>query len=154
MGLTEAENAQNVTCRHTIENFLYGGLVYERWDDNWMLTKEMYFRDSMPWFIYQFVPDYIIQPKVLQRLVAQGVKSYSREQYTELLHDSIKALSNQLGEKKYFILNNRMTSVDYSAFGFFANVLEYPELSPILFELVNRFPNLVKFVNQVKKDIM
>ncbi|KAJ3075452.1 hypothetical protein HDU98_008070 [Podochytrium sp. JEL0797] len=151
--LDASTRAQAHFFRLAIENFIYYRLTYERWVHNWKDTKQEYFKNQMPWLIYQIVPDWLIQPKVASMLHANGTSRYTEPEWQSMEKEFWKQASEVLGSKKYFFSNQHMCSADFSAFGLLVNALEYPDLNPSLCATVKRFPNLVQFVEVVKKEL-
>jgi glutathione S-transferase len=129
------------------ENF-YWCVVYSRWIDpeGWPHARRAFF-GGMPFPLRVVVP-FIAQKGVRRSLHRQGLGRHAPEEILEIARRDLKALSDYLGGREYF-LGEHMTTLDVAAFAFLAEVI-VPEFDTGLSRLAKRHDNLVRFVEQIR----
>lgn len=81
----------------------------------------------------------------------QGVLTNSEADINQLINDDLAALSKILGNKTYF-LGSQPSAADASAFGTLENYLyDGNDASPIP-GMVQKYPNLVQFVDSIRAE--
>ena len=124
-GLSEEQKALAVLIDLALGERLYWIMVYLRWQDNegWEHMKETMFV-KLPALAKLFVPN-MIRKYMFKQLNQQGMGRHSREEVLQLGIKNLEAMVSLLGEKKY-VLGDKPTSVDATAFAFLANIIWSP----------------------------
>jgi len=142
--LSPIQMAQADLLRHSLEFVLYWAVVKQRWVEYWPKTKEILFKSSLPWYLYLFLPDYIIQPGMKKYLFGTGVSRYLPQQWDRIVNDTMKNISVVMGENK-FILGNQLCSLDFSLFGLLGGIYYGKNLNPEIYQIMIKYQNLVNF---------
>ncbi len=123
--LSEEDQAHSVAYRKLLEEDLYWALFYSRWvdDDGWKHIKGVFFK-SMPLPLRLFVPN-MIRKQCIAQIKSQGMGRHSKEEVYARGMEDIKALSQFLGKKDYF-LGDKPSLLDCSAYAFIANIFAGP----------------------------
>lgn len=148
-GLTKEQKAVSHAITRMLEEDLAPVLVYSRWVDEpgWKEAGPRFFK-GLPPPVKWVVPE-LARRKVRARLAALGLLAHSREEIYAKGAQDLKALSDYLGDKPYF-LGDRPTTVDASAFGVLNNVIKQSYHTPLK-ELGVRHPNLVAYCERMGK---
>ncbi len=94
-----------------------------------------------------------VMPKGFAKKMEQrGLKGHSLEELWKFSYDDLTALSNLLGEKKYFLGRDHATCIDCTIFGHLAQFLFIPIDFPQKQFLYEKCPNLVNFVERFKAE--
>ena len=150
-GLNPAELALSVAMQRLLEEHLYWGTLFSRWQytgANWLITKEAMF-GTMPPSIHELTAIYY-HPTIKQQIHGHGMGRHKAEEIFALGKQDIDALAACLADKKYF-LGNTPTILDTSAFGILINTIGYPIESPLK-EYGLLKTNLVNFIDRIKAD--
>ena len=118
--LSKSEKAQSRALKVMMEENFVCTLGFSRWVDEFNEFKKVF-----P--AHQKGIGFTVQLKMQQRKVRsaldhQGIGRHSKEEIYKIAEMDLRALSDYLGEKPYF-MGAEVTSLDASAFGFLANVL-------------------------------
>lgn len=146
--LQASEKATVIAYKMLVEESLYWQLLYSRWmeDHNWQILKAFFFKD-MPFPVSFFVTK-LLRKNVQKNLKIQGTGRHSREQIYQLGQSNIRALSDFLGDKPYF-MGDKVSSLDAIAYGTLANLrLDY--LPSPLVDYTKKCENLVSFCDRIK----
>lgn len=128
---------------------LYWCIVHSRWiGEGWPTVKEAFF-GNMPLPLRMIIPT-IAQKRVRKSLYQHGLGRHSEKEILDIASKDIKALSDYLSTKDYFLIN-KPTTLDVSAFAFLAEMI-VPEMKCDLNEVAKSFDNLVSFVNRMKSQ--
>lgn len=140
--LSPQERAVAHSMVKMIDEHLYWAVLYNRWvDENWPKVRDVFF-STLPPLIRSVVPA-MIQKKMLSDIQSQGIGRHSKTEIYQLANQDIKALSDFLGDKSYF-MGAQPTSLDASAFAILSNILEPPLRSPLK-DYARKLPNLVAY---------
>ncbi|MEZ5726764.1 MAG: glutathione S-transferase family protein [Burkholderiaceae bacterium] len=128
--LTPEERAISLAFQRLLEENSYWVAVYWRWADeaNWPATREAFF-GKMPAPLRWFVPA-LARRGVLAQLRGHGMGRHSAEDITAIGRRDVDAVADFLGEKA-FMLGDRPTTLDATAYAFLANLLWAPPDSPV-----------------------
>jgi glutathione S-transferase len=85
-----------------------------------------------------------------EALLAQGIAGHSANDINLLMEDSISGLSKLLGDKAY-LTGSKPVAADASIFGVLDQILYDENPNRVPFEAVSRHPNLVKFVDNIRR---
>jgi glutathione S-transferase len=146
--LSDEEKAQAYLLTKSLDENLYFCLAYSRWmvDDTWKVVKKAFFSD-MPPIIKTIVPN-MIRKKLKNTLYAQGLGRHSHEEILHITHQSFQALSDILGNKKYFF-GEHPCSFDASAYGMLASAIE-TSINDEFTQMARKHENLVSYCKRIK----
>ncbi len=149
VGLNPAELALSVAMQRLLEEHLYWGILFSRWQytgANWLVTKEAMF-GAMPANIRELTAIYY-HHTIKQQIHGHGMGRHKSEEIFVLGMQDIDALAACLGDKEYF-LGDTPTTLDASAFGILINTIGCPIESPLK-EYGLTKTNLVNFIDRIK----
>jgi glutathione S-transferase len=148
-GLTPAESALSLAMQRLLEEHLFWATMYSRWqytDANWQVTKK-----AALWVLPPVIRDLMAayyRYRIKGQILGQGTGRHNAEEVFELGMLDIDALSECLGNKKYF-LGDKPTTLDASAFGFLINTFGCPIESPLKEHGLSK-DNLRNYVERIK----
>ncbi len=147
--LTKEEQAQVYLLTKSLDENLYFCLVYSRWmcEETWQIVKKAFF-GKLPPVIKSIVPN-IVRKKLKRNLEGQGIGKHSHNDILHITEKSFLALSDLLGDKKYFF-GNSPTSFDAAAYGILASFIE-TNIDDEFTKLAKKFDNLVGFCQLIKQ---
>ncbi|MBI1889459.1 MAG: glutathione S-transferase family protein [Burkholderiales bacterium] len=147
-GCTPEEQARAHAVLRMIEESLYFAAVWERWMDAkfWPTTREGYF-GHLPAGLSKLIAG-MIRKKVRTALHGQGISRHEPARIAAFGGADVKVLSSALGNRSFFS-GERPGVVDASAYGTLANLLGFPESTPLK-AVVEAHPNLVEFCRRIK----
>jgi glutathione S-transferase len=90
----------------------------------------------------------LIRRKVRTTLYGQGISRHDPTRIAALGGEDLRSLSTLLGSRPFF-LGDRPTVVDASAYGMLANLLAFPERTPLKLA-VESHANLIEFCGRIK----
>jgi glutathione S-transferase len=148
-GLNTYERAQAWAIERMLEDHLYFSMAWFRWIEPQNFAKgPARFADGAPEAKReQLRRD--MQARKAEDLRAQGVGRHNADEIAMLGTRSIDALSQLLGEKPY-LMGDKPTGVDATAFGVLAAVLT-PFFETPLRQAAAAHPNLVSYVDRMMK---
>ncbi len=129
-GLTARDAAVSLAFRRLIEEHLYWGGIYARWDDEagWARAKAAYF-GRLPLGVRSVIAA-VVRRGMLKDLRGQGMGRHTGEEICEIATRDVSALSSFLDEKDYF-MGSEPTTLDATAYAFLAHLLWAPIENPI-----------------------
>ena len=147
--LSNEELAISYAFQKLIEDHLGAIMLYYRWQDQegWQKTKKIFF-SNLPKILQYIVPG-IVRKTTIKALWGMGMGRHSRLEISQFCDEGLSSLSIFLGNKKYFF-GDEFHTLDVTAYGFLANF--YHDLNPELKKSVEKFPNLVQFVDRVHEQ--
>ncbi len=147
--LSSSQKATRLAFQRMIEEHLYWVILYSRWveDEGWEKIKPLYF-DELPAFMKAFVPE-IVRRQFIKVIEGQGIGRHHRDDVYQMGKDDVSAVSTLLADQN-FMLGNDVTSLDATAYGFLANIIEAPIESPLK-EHTKSLPNLVAYCERMKE---
>jgi glutathione S-transferase len=149
-GLSSDEKARAHVLKRTLEESLYFVAVWARWaeDEGFAVVRETLNVIPAP-LRWVLVP--AIRKNVVGITRAQGIGRHSREEIYAFGKQDIDAVATLLG-KSDFLLGDKLTTVDVSAYSFFANMLKVPGPAPLK-EAVKAHPNLEAYVDRIGERV-
>ncbi|KAJ3252847.1 hypothetical protein HDU77_004888 [Chytriomyces hyalinus] len=152
--MSDAEKAAAAMLRLGFENFMYWGMMKERWMDQWKVSKHVFWpKKTTDWTLRFIVCELFIQPNVVSAIKKAGVLSYSAQDWDKIVDDFYSHAAVILGDKQYFFSSEQMCMADYAVFGHILNVLDFEEMNPKLAKSIKRHANLVAFSERVKTKL-
>ena len=135
-----------------IEEHSYWALVYSRWVDEpgWSVVSEMFFGE-IPGFIRSLIQNKE-QKKMIAALNGQGLGRHNREEIYSIASKNITALSNYLGDKKYFFGKDKLTSIDICLHSYIINII-IPDIDNPHKDAVMACQNLVDHALRLDSEI-
>lgn len=132
-----------------IDENLYWTLVYSRWalDHNWAILKKMILR-SIPFPLKLFLPR-LIRKRLMKTMHGQGISRHSEAEIAEIGDWDLRALSDCLGDKKYFF-GGRPSSLDAAAYGILSQMVLEENFTAPVFDKVQNYKNLVDFTHRIQ----
>lgn len=127
------------------EKSLMDIILYFRWVDqsNWHKFREIVFHGA-PWFIKMSVAN-IMSKSIKRTLLKHGLGRFTDSEKLKILDDNLSAISNYLGEKKYFF-GEHVSSIDTIIFAFLIQILPR-NVVPQFAGHLERYPNLLTYIN-------
>jgi glutathione S-transferase len=147
-GLSDADRATARAFARLLEERTYWTLVYSRWvdDTNWPAIRKHWF-GGMPPVIRSLIPA-MAQKQVKAALKGHGIGRHSAEEIYALGAQDMRDLAALLGDKP-FMMGDKPTSLDATAFSFLINIMDTPFLSPMQDE-TQKHGNLRAYVDRCK----
>ena len=147
--LSDFDRAIALAMRRLIEENLYWVLVYSRWIDerNWPQTQAVYFSE-LPFLLRVIVPS-IARKQVIQNLKGHGMGRHNPAEVYQIGNTDLLALAHFLADKSYF-MGNQPTTLDASAYGLLANILN-DSLSSPLKDKAETLENLVAYCDRMRQ---
>ncbi len=123
------------------EDHLYWPVLDIRWliEENFNRGPAVFFK-SIPAPMRFFITK-MIRSQIQKRLVGHGMGKHSREERAALADRDLKAMSDYLGTKKYF-MGDKPTSVDATIFSFFTNA-HCPHFKSEIGNCAKKYKNLI-----------
>jgi glutathione S-transferase len=123
--LTEDQCGMRLAMQRLLEEHLIWVIVYSRWvpEKNWKIIKNAFF-NKLPGPVRTMISKRI-RKKMLLSLRLQGIGLHTQEEIYELGKQDIQALSHLLADKP-FILGDKPTTLDASAYGFIVSIIRAP----------------------------
>mmetsp|Transcript_4526 Transcript_4526/g.6062 ORF Transcript_4526/g.6062 Transcript_4526/m.6062 type:complete len:336 (-) Transcript_4526:880-1887(-) len=143
--LSELEKAQTTSLRSLILNDLEYALQWSYWGDD-----EHYVRETkkslgllLPFPLNMFLPWYM-RRQAKARLNSKDMKS--EDDVRQIAKRSYESLSLALGQKVWMFGDEAPTSIDALVFGHLMLAMNEP-----ISEEMNRFPNLIRYCDNIRK---
>lgn len=146
--LSAESRAVALAFRRLMEENLYWAVLYSRWFDEpgWSATKAAFF-GKLPPLMREIVPS-LAQRSMRKELWGHGIGRHRREEIYDIGKRDIAAVADFLADKPYFI-GEKTSSVDATAYAFFANLLWVPVSSPLQTAARER-PNLDAYCRRMQ----
>jgi glutathione S-transferase len=150
--LTQEQKAHAYVILKMLEEHLYWIMLYFRWVDdiNWKTTKDVFF-DGMPAPLKAVIPS-IVRKSVVNSCHSQGISRYSKNEILNMLDKSMSSLTTLLGSKKFFF-GEKLTAIDFSAYGIFSNMLFDFIPNSELKAAITKYENLVNYTQNIHNQI-
>jgi len=148
--LTAEQKAIAYLVTKSLDENLYFALIYSRWiyPDSWRVVKKVFFR-RLPFWMKLFVPA-LVRRKTAQRIEKQGMSKHSVEEIKDICRKTFHALSDLLGDKKYFF-GNTPCSLDATAYAFLAEFI-LAELDNPFNDIAKSYPVLVDYCKRIQTE--
>lgn len=146
--LTPVERATALAFQRLIEDSLYWPALYNRWmeDENWGVMRQLFFSDLPP--VLRSIMPGLVRKEFARNLYGQGTGRHSREEVYAIGKRDIQAVSDFLADKP-FLMGERPTSVDATAYGLLANLLRVSLPSP-LSDYARQLENLGAYCDRIE----
>jgi glutathione S-transferase len=146
--LSPTDRALATAFQRLFEEDLYWAVVYTRWarEDGWALTKRAFFA-GLPVPLRWIVPP-LARRGILSEMRGHGMGRHREQEIYAIGRRDVAAVADFLGEKPY-MLGEKPSSLDATAYAFLANVLWAPVDSPIRQE-TQAHPNLEAYCRRMK----
>lgn len=147
-GLDRTSRGTAVALRRMVEENLYWTLVYDRWmvEENWCSFRDIVL-GGVPAVVRPAIAP-IARRGVRRQLKGHGIGIHSAEEIHDIGRRDVGALADVLGDDLFFF-GDTPTSFDAVAYGFLANILEVPIVSPVKDEGLRR-SNLPAFLTRMR----
>ena len=146
--LSDQERAICWAFKKMLEDHLYWTAMYARWvGEGWSHVKKQFFR-GLPPLLKSIVP-YMVQKDMKRSLKGQGIGRHSEEEIYKFGGQSVQALADFLGEKKYFF-GEKISSLDIVAYAFLCNAFD-SDFTPTIKSLAEKHENLKRFTQMMGK---
>jgi glutathione S-transferase len=129
--LSAEQNAQALAWQRLLEEHLYWVCMYSRWQygaENWLINKQAIFQ-GLPQALADLVAG-IYRLRICGQMRGHGISRLPVADIFELGRRDVAALSAAL-RGQAFMLGDRPSSVDASAYGVLINLLACPVSSPV-----------------------
>ncbi len=129
--LSVEQSAQALAWQRLLEEHLYWVCMYSRWQygaENWCINKRAIFQ-GLPQPLADWVAA-LYRLRIKGQMRGQGIGRLSAAQVFELGRRDVAALSAAL-HGQAFLLGDRPSTVDASAYGVLINLLACPVTSPV-----------------------
>jgi len=148
--LTDEERATAYLFTKSLEENLYWCVVSSRWvdDKTWPIAKAAFF-ESIPFPLNTFIPS-LIRRGVIKNLNGQGIGRHSQEEVLSITDKSLQALSDFLGDKKYFF-GNKVSTFDATAYSMLCQLYIVNYVSEFG-ELAKKYDNLAQYCERIKNE--
>jgi hypothetical protein len=118
-------------------------MVWERWIDNWYLTRETMFKPAVPLYPLRVVVFNLIYRNLSGMLYGKGLTRHSRDEIVGFIAEAVKTMSVLVGDKG--MIKGKECSVNAFFIGFLIVLFESEEINPVLCGEIRKYPNLVKY---------
>jgi glutathione S-transferase len=147
--LTAEQKAVAKSFQWLCEKSLIDIIMSFRWGDekNWPKFRDIVFHGA-PWIIKATVAN-VIKNNVVKTLHANGTGRFSETERLKLLDDNLAAISNYLGNKKYFF-GDQVSSIDTIIY---AHLIQAQPrgVATQLEGMVEKYPNLISYLSNFTK---
>jgi glutathione S-transferase len=149
-GLSSDERARAHVIKRTLEESLYFVAVWARWaeDEGFEVVRGAFKGIPAP-LRWVLVP--AIRKNVVGITRAQGIGRHSRDEIYAFGKEDIDAVATMLGQNA-FLLGDKLTTVDVSAYSFFASILRVPGPEPLK-AAVRANPSIEPYVARVAERV-
>jgi glutathione S-transferase len=149
-GLDEMQRARGHVIKRTLEESTYFTMLWSRWseDAGWEVVK--HFFDAIPMPLRLFVPG-IIRKKIVESTKAQGIGRHTRDEIYRWGKADLQSVATLIGDGPY-VLGERFSTYDLTAYAFVANVLKF-ELDSPMRDFVKSDARLLSYVERVAKRV-
>ena len=146
--LSLPESAIALSFRRLMEENLYWAMIYTRWvePEAWQVIRNVFFSDLPP-VLRSIIPG-MVRKDTFKKLDGHGMGRHSREEVYRIGKRDIKALSDFLAGKPFF-MGDRATSLDATGYGFLANLFRI-ELDSELDDYAKGFDNLREYCDRME----
>jgi len=144
--LTDHERAEAAVYRAWLEEWLYFLTVWDRWIDNWYVTRETFFRQYIPFWPLRVVVFNFIYRNIASTLYGNGTMRHSREEILGMIEEGYKTLSVLVGEKGLF--DGKPCAVNAYLGGLMVSVMDGKEVTVNSYREISKYPNLKKWTEE------
>eukprot|EP00039_Didymoeca_costata_P020073 m.339969 g.339969 ORF g.339969 m.339969 type:complete len:274 (+) comp19061_c0_seq1:123-944(+) len=146
--LSKKERSIAHTYRKMLEESVYWGIVCKRWMYKFDILYALMFGD-VP-FPFNLIISLMVRRGTVQQAKAQGYGRHTEKEVEHIMLQDAEALSMYLGDNAFFT-GDKVASVDAIVFAQLAMLFCEPFEDDCVKEMKTKFPNLVAYVNRMKK---
>jgi len=132
-----------------LEEWIYFLWVWEKYIDNWKVTRESIFRQFFPFYPFRVAVYFIVYRNISATLYGKGITRHSREDIVEFIKEATKALNELVGKEGFF--EGRDCSSNATLFGMLVAIQEAGNMTPIWNGEMSKYPNLIDWTNYMKR---
>ena len=131
------------------EKSLYDIVVYFRWVDkqNWKKYRDIIFYGA-PWIVKATIANSMAK-SIQKTLFKHGTGRFSDAEKLKILDDNLAAISNYLGNKKFFF-GDQVSSIDVTLFATLVQI-ETRNVVSQFDGVLNKYSNLINYMNYFNK---
>ena len=148
--LTPLEKAQSSALQHYLENWVYFLWCWEKYVDNWRLTRDTFFPQFIPFYPVRILVCHIVYKNFQSMFYAMGITRFPREMILEFIAEEAKTLATLIGDSGVF--KGRKCGLAAMAFGMLVGIREAGEMTPIWNREVEKYPNLVRWLEEMREQ--
>lgn len=149
--MTEEQRVQAYHLVHSVEDYLYFILVYQRWvlPQNFKVVTKNFFPGLNPWL--KFLIARLVRRGAKTRAIAHGVGRHSHQEMDDLAYQGVEMMAASLGDKDFFF-GSQPCWADCSMYGFVCNLLvsEFPEGVGLR---MKDFPSLIAYEKRFRARV-
>ncbi|KAI8827102.1 uncharacterized protein EV422DRAFT_512644 [Fimicolochytrium jonesii] len=151
--LTAEQKGQSTAIQYLLEEGVYWMMLYDRWqhEANWPTIRDLFF-EPVPAVMRSFIANRV-RSQTVMALRKQKLGRLSYEEILEMHGNCVEALSNLLGDKRYFLSDAQPSSVDATAFAQIANMVYSKLPDNRLSQQMASKPNLVAYCDRLKSEV-
>lgn len=148
--LTPEQKAISHAVITMLEEHVYWSLVYSRWCDerNWPTIKGVFF-DHLPPVVKSILPN-MVRKGMFRQLHEHGMGRHTEADVYELGKKGIDAVATLLGNS-YFMMGDKLSTVDAVVYAFMANLL-LDDLPSSLHDAAVAHRNLIEYCQRMKEQ--
>lgn len=130
-----------------VEENLYWVLVHARWklENNRPALQNAFF-GGLPFPVSKIVAT-VARRNLQQQLYKQGIGRHSDQEITDIGNRDLHALSDFLGNKRYFF-GDQPTTLDAVAYGMLVQMIKLPVFSAPIIDRAKSYANLVEYTER------
>ncbi|WP_168210871.1 glutathione S-transferase family protein [Persicimonas caeni] len=136
--LSDAQRATAHMLQRTLENSLYFVMIWQRWIENWEVTREAFF-GHLPPVVGTVVPA-LLRRRVAKQTHQQGIGRLPKKEIFDIGCADVGAVASVLGDNDWFF--GEPSTTDAMVHSFFSGILAAP-IDDRLKEAVQSHDNLV-----------
>jgi len=146
--LSDEQQATGHVIKRMLEDSLYFVSSYSKWadDESFKIYAAELFA-GMPAEQQAYVPD-MVRGKVLEKFNAQGVGRHTTEEVYQIGCKDVASFAVLLADNEY-LLGDRPSSFDASAFGVIGNIKDGPFPSPVR-DMLRETPNVAAYIDHLR----
>lgn len=147
--LTDEQKSITQAFKWLIERNIVNIVMWFRWADekNWPKFRDIIFAGA-PWIIKATIANQMAK-KVKKTIWDMGIGRFTDTERLHLLNQDLKAISDYLGNKKYFF-GDTFHSIDCILYAALVQI-EKSNYTPQLNPVMDQYPNLKKYVATVSE---
>ena len=148
--LSAEQKAISTAFQWLCEKSLIDIVAHFRWSDpqNWPKFRDVVFKGA-PWLIKVTVAN-AMSKSLTKTLYKHGIGRFSDDEKLVILNDNLSAISNYLGDKKYFF-GDQISTIDITLFSFLVQVRPRGIVRQ-LEGVLDKYPNLLRFIANFEKN--
>lgn len=148
--LSAEQKAISKSFQWLCEKSIVDIVMFFRWCDpvNWLKFREVVFKGA-PWLIKATVANGMSN-SIRKTLYKHGIGRFSDAEKLKILNDNLEAITNYLGNKKYFF-GDQISTIDTILFATLIQI-EPRDVVAQFQGVLEKHPVLVKYIQNIKKE--